>query len=168
MSSLARPPGVLVGLQFVVLTLVAERGRRCGPDAAAAFATPNIVHFCAVLFLSALLCIPWHAMPPVALCWGLAGLGGMAYVAIVAWRMRSQTSYQPELEDWCLHAVLPFVAYLTLAGSALIGGTHTRRALFAVGAAALSLLFAGIHNAWDAVVYHILVSQANREADKNP
>jgi hypothetical protein len=31
--------------------------------------------------------------------------------------------------------------------------------LFVVGAGALLLLFIGIHNAWDAVAYHVFVSK---------
>jgi hypothetical protein len=31
------------------------------------------------------------------------------------------------------------------------------QALFGAGAAALLLLFTGIHNAWDAVTYHVFV-----------
>jgi hypothetical protein len=32
-------------------------------------------------------------------------------------------------------------------------------ALFGVGAAVLLLLFIGIHNAWDAVTYHVFVNK---------
>jgi hypothetical protein len=35
--------------------------------------------------------------------------------------------------------------------------------MFGVGAAALLLLFDGIHNAWDAVTYHIFVKKDGRE-----
>jgi hypothetical protein len=35
------------------------------------FATPTIVHFCAVLFLAALLRAPWKTILPAALVWGL-------------------------------------------------------------------------------------------------
>jgi hypothetical protein len=51
------------------------------------------------------------------------------------------------------------VAYLTLGGSGLAARSHLRDALFGVGAASLLLLFIGIHNAWDTVVYHVLASQ---------
>lgn len=37
-------------------------------------------------------------------------------------------------------------------------GAHAGEALFGVGAAALLLLFIGIHNAWDAVAYHVFVN----------
>ena len=47
--------------------------------------------------------------------------------------------------------------------SAFAARSHMREALFGVGAAALLLLFVGIHNAWDAVVYHVFVYKADGE-----
>src|SRR5438093_2854322 len=44
--------GALIGLQFVVLTLIAERPPLRAADAGAAFATPTIVHFGTALLLS--------------------------------------------------------------------------------------------------------------------
>jgi len=45
--------GALIGLQFVVITLLADRPMGPGQEqAGAAFGTPTIVHFCAVLFLA--------------------------------------------------------------------------------------------------------------------
>ena len=56
-------------------------------------------------------------------------------------------------DNWLFHVLLPFAAYTALAVSALLASAHERIALFADGAAALLLLFVGIHNAWDAVTY---------------
>jgi hypothetical protein len=150
--------GALIGLQFVVLTLIAEKPHLASPEAGAAFATPTIVHFGTVLLLSAVLRIPWHAIGAFAAVWGLVGLSGIAYGVIVARRMRTQGAYQPVLEDWLCHFVLPVAAYALLALSALAAPSHAREALLGVGAAALLLLFIGIHNAWDAVAYQVLVS----------
>lgn len=76
------------GLQFVVMTLIAERPPLRAAQAGAAFATPTIVHFSATLLLSALLRAPWHSfVPPLILC-GTAGVGGTADALIVARRMR--------------------------------------------------------------------------------
>ena len=96
---------------------------------------------------------PWHTIAPVAVLWGLTGLIGMTYVVVVAARMRQQRAYRPDLEDWLFHALLPFIAYAVLAISALIARSNEREALFGVGAAALLLVFIGIHNAWDSVAY---------------
>jgi hypothetical protein len=149
--------GALIGLQFVVMTLIAERPPLRAAEAGAAFATPTIVHFGAVFFLSALSRAPWQSITPAAVLWGIAGLSGTAYAIVVARRMRAQSAYQPEFEDWLFHVLLPFAAYAVLALSAFAAPSHTRESLFGVGAAALLLLFVGIHNAWDAVAYHVLI-----------
>jgi hypothetical protein len=149
--------GALIGLQFIVLTLIAERPPQRVVEGTAAFTTPTVVHFGSVFFMSALLLAPWHAITPVAVLWGLLGVGGACYTGIVVRRMRSQSVYQPEFEDWAFHALLPFIAYAGLTATAFVVTTHIREGLFGVGAVALLLLFCGIHNAWDAVSYFVLV-----------
>jgi hypothetical protein len=149
--------GALVGLQFVVLTLIAERPSAQSADAGAAFATPTVVHFSVVLFLSALIRAPWRSITWISALWGVAAVAGIAYALVVARRMRTQTAYKPAFEDWLFHAVLPLATYLILGVSALMADAHTRDALFGVGATMLLLLFLGIHNAWDTVSYHLLV-----------
>jgi hypothetical protein len=153
--------GALIGLQFVVLTLLADMpaGRDVSP-AGHAFSTPTIVHFATVLLLSAVLSAPWNEIASAGVLYGLLGVAGIIYATIVTRRMRTQTIYQPVFEDWLFHAILPFVAYATLAGSAYATLAHAREALFAVGAAALLLLFVGIHNAWDGVTYHVFHRKA--------
>lgn len=153
--------GALIGLQFVVLTLIANRPIVVGQAQVGAFATPTIIHFGAVLLLSAIVSAPWHELGRASFIWGLLGLTGIVYEIIVARRMRLQSVYRPQLEDWLCHVVLPFAAYATLVGSAYaIRSSAT--AMFAVGAAALLLLFIGIHNAWDAITYHIFVRKRDR------
>jgi hypothetical protein len=162
--------GALIGLQFVVITLIADMPiAEGGAQASSAFGTPTIVHFGAVLLLSAVLCAPWHRIGAAAVLWGLVGLTGILYEIIVARRMRVQVAYTPELEDWLFHVLLPFAAYATLAGSAYAARAHAREALFGVGAAALLLLFIGIHNAWDNVTYHVFVMKRGKhETERRP
>jgi hypothetical protein len=149
--------GALIGLQFVVMTLIAARPPRGAAEGTAAFTTPTIVHFGTVFFLSAILRAPWHAITSVAALAGLMGVGGAWYTAIVTRRMRSQSAYAPEFEDWLFHALLPFASYAVLAMAAFAATSHFRESLFGVGAAALLLLYCGIHNSWDAVSYFVLV-----------
>lgn len=158
--------GALIGLQFVVMTLVAERPPPRAAEAGAAFATPTIVHFSMVLLLSALLHAPWEATIPVALLCGMTGVGGGIYTVVTARRMGTQMTYKPDFEDWLFHALLPLAAYVLLAASALATLSHTREAFFAVGGATLLLLFTGIHNAWDAVAWHVLVNRGEKGDDK--
>ena len=160
--------GALIGLQFVVMTLIADRPPLRAAEATSAFGTPTIVHFSAVLLLSALLRAPWHAITPVAALWGLTGFSGVAYILIVARRMRKQRTYRPDLEDWLFFVLLPLAAYAMLSISAFAASSHTREALFCVGASALFSLFIGIRNAWDGVAY-VVANAANlsAEPDKN-
>ena len=151
--------GALIGLQFVVMTLIAERPRLRTPEAGAAFATPSVVHFGVVLLLSAVVSVPWHEIGTVSVVWGLVGLSGIVYAVVVTRRLRVQTVYQPVCEDWLFHVLLPFAAYAMLAGSAYVAHSHARPALFVVGAATLLLLFVGIHNAWDAATYHVFINR---------
>jgi hypothetical protein len=153
--------GALIGLQFVVLTLIADRPMTGSAEAGAAFGSPTVVHFGVVLFLSALLHVPWQTITVVAILWGLLGFGGVAYALIVIRRVRKQAAYKPVFEDWLFHVALPLAAYATLALSAIAAFSRPREALFGIGGAALLLLFIGIHNAWDGVSYHVLVNIAN-------
>src|SRR5205807_10331939 len=118
-----------------------------------AFTTPTVVHFGVVLFLSAAVSAPWDGIATVAVLWGLVGLGGVVYVVLVARRLRLQTAYQAVFEDRLFHVLLPLMAYAMLAVSACAAYSYPRPGLFVVGAAALLLLFVGIHNAWDIVTY---------------
>ncbi|PYS00913.1 MAG: hypothetical protein DMG15_26955 [Acidobacteria bacterium] len=68
--------GALIGLQFVVITLIAEIPIVTDMErASSAFATPTIVHFGAVLLLSAVISAPWHGIAGAAILWGVAYLG---------------------------------------------------------------------------------------------
>jgi hypothetical protein len=159
--------GALIGLQFVVLTLIAGRPSGRGEaQAGAAFSTPSVVHFGVVLLLSALLSAPWDGIGVVAVLWGGVGLSGMAYSVVVARRMRKQTAYKPVFEDWLFHVLLPLAAYTILAGSAFAARASARTALFLVGAAALLLLFTGIHNAWDTVMHLVFVQRRGEGVDE--
>jgi hypothetical protein len=152
--------GALIGLQFVVMTLVANMPiTRGDAQAGDSFTTPTVVHFGVVLLLSAAASAPWEGIVAVTVLWGLVGLGGVVYVVVVARRVRSQTTYQTVFEDRLFHVFLPLAAYSMLAVSAWAAYSHPRRALFLVGAAALLLLFVGIHNAWDNVTYHVFVKK---------
>ena len=159
--------GALIGLQFVVITLVTALPRMPSQQAGGAYATPTIVHFATVLMLSAVLSAPWREIEGPALLWGLAGLGGLVYGIVVTRRMRTHTIYTPVFEDWLFHSLLPVTAYTILAASAAcVSRTRVHEAMFGVAAAVLLLLFIGIHNAWDAITYHIFVARPKQENER--
>jgi hypothetical protein len=142
----------LTGLQFVVIALGAEARSLRGPEVGA-FGTPTVVHFCAVLLISAILSAPWHAVAGARLALGASGVAGIAYVLIILRRARRQQGYTPVLEDWLWHGAFPLIAYPALLVAALVLPRDPTPCLFTIAATALLLLFIGIHNAWDAVIY---------------
>jgi hypothetical protein len=151
----------LTGLQFVVIVLGAELNARSSNSVTRAFGTPTIVHFCAVLLLSAIMSAPWPALSSAGLCLGACGVAGVLYMLVVIRHTRRQTDYVPVFEDWLWHCTLPLIAYATLLAAAVMLQRHPTRSLFLIAATALLLLFAGIHNAWDAVTY-IAIDQRQR------
>ncbi|MDB5034984.1 MAG: hypothetical protein JWQ98_2225 [Chlorobi bacterium] len=158
--------GALIGLQFVVMTLIANTLRsEEEAEAGNAFATPTIVYFAAVLLLAGLVSAPWNAIGPAAALWGGLGFGGVVYSVLVTRRLRRQAVYKLQLEDWVFYILLPITAYAMLAVSACLTWWYVSEALFVVAAAALLLLFIGIHNAWDNITYHVFVRRRVQRGD---
>jgi hypothetical protein len=156
--------GALIGLQFVVLTLIADR--RNGATTAAsvsAFGTPTVVHFGAALVISALMSVPWPSLHALSAALGVCGLIGLGYGAFVIRRARSQTGYEPVWQDWLWYSVFPAISYAALTATAVLLRSYPRSALFVVGATALSLLLIGLHNAWDAVTHIVVSGSAGNE-----
>lgn len=152
--------GALIGLQFVVMALIADMPMEGGESqAVTAFSTPSIIHFGAVLLMSATLVMPWHGVHPLAFIWGFAGLFGIAYTAFTGWRLRTQTSYAPVAEDWIFRVVIPIILYVALAAAWPLLRVDARGALFEVATVALALLFVGIHHAWDNATYLVFVKR---------
>ncbi|MGH2514365.1 MAG: hypothetical protein ACRDHP_01790 [Ktedonobacterales bacterium] len=148
--------GALTGLTFVVITLVAQTQQREADRGIAAFTTPVIVHFGAVLLICALLSMPWPAFPPLAILLGLGGVAGVLYSANVVRIQRRLEEYAMEMEDWVWYGVCPLVAFATLLVAAILLPGSPVPALFAIAGAILLLLFLGIHNAWDVVTYLVV------------
>jgi hypothetical protein len=124
------------------------------------------VHFATVLLLSAIMRMPWHDPVPAATLWGAVSLAALAYALGVIRRVRTQTTYRPDFDDWCFYVVVPILANAALGISAFIVTSNERASLFAVAGAAVVLLFVGIHNSWDAVAYHVLVARQRAENER--
>lgn len=159
----------LTGLTFVVITISAERGDLAGSALARltglrVFITPTAVHFCAALWLCALMCIPGQTAITLAVLLAATGAAGLIYCAALLRRMlASSFGYEPFLSDWIWNVVLPLTAYMSLAATALALPHAPAISLYAVSGVVLLLLFVGIHNAWDVVVWITTERHAHRE-----
>jgi hypothetical protein len=151
----------LIGIQFVVIALIADIRHRTTANEIKAFATPTVMHLGGALLVSAVMSAPWPSLFSASVAVGLCGVAGFVYGATVIYRTRRQTGYKPEWGDWLWYAILPCGIYVALAAAALSLQTNTQVAQFVIGGVAFSLLLIGIHNAWDAVTYMLLVHHSD-------
>jgi hypothetical protein len=162
--------GALTGLTFVVITISAERGEETGSASTRltgtrVFITPTAVHFSAALWLSALLCIPGQTAVTLGVLLAVTGVAGLIYCGTLIRQMLgfSSGAYKPFTADWVWNVVLPVLGYLALTVTGCALPHEVPAVLYLVSAAVLLLLFIGIHNAWDVVVWMTTERHAHRE-----
>ena len=157
----------LTGLMFVVIALIADSQAavRTTERQLAAFGTPTVVHFSAVLMQSAILSAPWPTMVGARLVLGVFGSAGFVYMLVVTVREHRQTGYKPVFEDWVFHSVLPCVAYAAVIVATSLMSRWPTTSLFVIAGAAVLLLFVGIHNAWDTVTYILVLRWEKLQRD---
>jgi hypothetical protein len=160
--------GALIGLQFVVITLIAEIRIYSSHAQIRAFATPTIMHFGAAVLISTIMSAPWQSLAGVAVAFRIIGLCGILYAVLTLWRTVHQQGYEPVWQDWLWHDAIPFIVYATLLTSAFFIRSHEADTLFVIAGVALSLLLIGIRNSWDTVIYIVLdrakMSTANQDS----
>jgi hypothetical protein len=156
----------LTGLTFVVIALVRD-ARRVQPGGLRAFVTPTIVHFSGVLALAAFLSMPHLYALPLSGGFFIAGAAGLIYSISIGRGIAGQQGYEPVWEDWIWNVIAPFLSYGSLL---IVAGTiwyWPGPSLYAVALASLTMLFAGIHNAWDIAVW-MTMSKGDSASDREP
>lgn len=143
----------LIGLMFVVVSLVTEANAGGDPDTINAFATPSVVQFGAVLLIAAILSTPGQTATSLAICIAICATIGLMYSVRVIARAMLQEQYEPELSDWIWYIALPPFAYIVLLAAAVVLRIHAGVGLYLIGAIDLMLLFIGMHNAWDTATF---------------
>ncbi len=144
--------GALTGLQFIVITLMAQGRSLSDMQGVRAFGTPTVTHFCAALLISAAMTAPWPSLPFAGIFLGVFAAAGCLYSLRVVFHAR-KAEYDPDLEDWIWYTALPLVAHLTLLAGAILLYGQKFWSLFIVAADALLFLLIGLHNSWDTVTY---------------
>lgn len=144
----------LIGLQFVVFTLVISLGIGEAMEAAHTFVTPTLVHFGAVLFLAGLVLLP--APVPWLLGGGLvlASLAGAVGLAPARRTLQAlDRNGAVDRDHWLWFFLCPSVGYLLLLAAAAALLLDVYWSLGLVAAAAFVLLALGIHNAWHLILW---------------
>jgi hypothetical protein len=160
--------GALMGLQFVVMTLVTQAKTANNIRDIRAFGTPTVIHFCTALLISAVMTAPWQLLASLGLCLGVLGVMGVAYSVRIIWHARNAT-YQPDLEDRIWYVILPLLGHLALVAAAVLIWLNVLWSPAIIAADALVFLFLGVHNSWDTVTF-IAVKHGqnlNRQATKD-
>ena len=158
----------VTGLMFVVTTLIAgiEKREATLTAGVSAFITPTIVHFCTVLLITMVLSAPWPIFSAVTIILVLLGLLSLAYLIPVTRRMRVMPEYQTPLKDWLWYIIFPAITYIALITAAILLLTSPQLALYLISAVMAALLFIGIHNAWDLVIFLALERSHFKEIRK--
>lgn len=157
--------GALTGLQFVVMTLIAQARRGSSIREIHAFGTPTVIHFCTALLISALMTAPWPMLASLGFCLAACGVAGVAYSFRVIGHAR-KTAYRPDMADWVWYIVLPLLAHAALVGAAFLIPWKPGWSLVVVAADALGFLFLGVHNAWDTVTFIAVQHGAHASGEK--
>ena len=153
----------LIGIQFVVVTLVANRQKRPPMESFSAFGTPTVVHFAGTLLISAVMNAPWPSLSSAAVALATCGFAGLVYGVLVFRRTRRQTYYMPVWQDWLWYTLCPGSAYTALTLGAVFLRARTQVALFVIAAAAVGLLLTAIHNSWDSVTHLVITGDDGDE-----
>ena len=148
--------GGLTGLTFVVIALAAD-SNRVRVSGLRAFVTPIIVHFGIVLALAAFLSMPHPSILALSLGFAAIAATGLIWSVVIVRNMpKPGSDYVPVAEDWLWNVILPGVVYALMLAMSYLVWHHLAGALYGMAAAALALLFIGIHNAWDIAVWMTL------------
>jgi len=146
--------GGLIGLVFVVITLIRSGESTITLRSASVYMTPIIVHLLTALVLSALATAP--ALPAPAVGAIIAGIGLCAFICAARVVVMMGIAHSISTAHWTdvwAYGFAPLVGYVIVLGAAVtcwIAPDWTARVL-AVGLVAL--LSIAVRNAWDLVTW---------------
>jgi hypothetical protein len=146
----------LVGLMFVACSIGAAVFNEENRAALAAFITPTVVHFAAVLFASLAVMIPTHTWHSLGVLLAVGGLAGAIYCGRIMVQMIIRHSFNIDLTDRLFYALIPLLGYLLALVAAVLLFEQSELGADLIAAAMLVLLFAGVRNAWDMMVWIVL------------
>jgi hypothetical protein len=146
--------GALIGLMFVVATLMAGIESRRVSRGARVYFTPIIFHFAVVVVVSAIAVVPEMPAPAAGAIVALCAVSGLVYSLATTFRMFVPgPDDPPHWSDKYFYGILPAIAYLGLVSAAGAVWLAPIRAAYAIGATMLILLLIGIRDAWDLAIF---------------
>jgi hypothetical protein len=143
----------LVGLMFVAASIGAQIFTESNRPGTGAFISPTVVHFTSTLFLCVVGTVPAHSWFTLAALVGLIGLIGAGYSANILVQLFVRRRFTVDVVDRLFYALIPLAGYLGVIAAAGALLEQEDWALIVLAAALLTLLLAGIRNAWDMMMW---------------
>ena len=146
----------LVGLMFVAVSIGTSVFNEEHRAPMKAFITPTVMHFAAVLFACVVVTIPTHSWWTLGGLIATGGLAGTIYCGTILVDLIIRHRFNVDLIDRLFYALLPLLGYLLALISAVLLITRSPASANLIAAALLTLLFAGVRNAWDMMVWIVI------------
>jgi hypothetical protein len=146
----------LVGLMFVAASIGASIYTEKNRAGMQAFISPTVVHFTSVLVLALLALVPTHDWLTLAGLLALVGAAGGIYTANLWMQLFVRRRFDVDIVDRLFYAALPSLGYLLLLLAAFFLLRQSEAGLDLLAAAQITLLLAGIRNAWDMMMWIVI------------
>jgi hypothetical protein len=146
----------LVGLMFVAASIGASIYTEKNRPGMQAFISPTVVHFTSVLVLALLALVPTHEWLTLAGLLALVGVAGGVYSANLWMQLFVRRRFDVDIVDRLFYAALPSLGYLLLLLAAFFLLRQSEAGLDLLAAAQITLLLAGIRNAWDMMMWIVI------------
>jgi hypothetical protein len=146
----------LVGLMFVAASIGASIYTEKNRPGMRAFISPTVVHFTSVLVLALLALVPTHDWLTLAGLLALVGAAGGIYTANLWMQLFVRRRFDVDIVDRLFYAALPSLGYLLLLLAAFFLLWQSEAGLDLLAAAQITLLLAGIRNAWDMMMWIVI------------
>jgi hypothetical protein len=146
----------LVGLMFVAVSIGTSIFNEQRSAGVTAFITPTVMHFAAVLFACLLGTIPTHTWYTLGGLLGAGALAGSIYSARLVVQMIIRHRFNVDMSDQLFYSFVPLVGYVLALIAAVLLCTRAPVSADLIAAAVLTLLFGGIRNAWDMMVWIVI------------
>jgi hypothetical protein len=146
----------LVGLMFVAASIGASVFTEKDRAALKAFISPTVVHFTTVLVIAVVALVPTHEWHTLASLLALVGVAGAIYSASVWIELFVHRRFNIDIVDRLFYAGFPLVGHLLLLLAAFFLWRQSEAGLDLLAAGQITLLLAGIRNAWDMMLWIVI------------
>jgi hypothetical protein len=146
----------LVGLMFVAASIGASVFTEKSRAAMQAFISPTVVHFTTVLVIAILAVVPTHEWATLAGLLALVGLAGAIYSVKLWIQLFVHRRFDVDIVDRLFYAAIPLLGHLLLLLAAFLLLRQSEAGLDLLAAGQVTLLLAGIRNAWDMMMWIVI------------